>query len=57
MSDYVGHYILVCVGMGITAAGIMETRRVGPIVMCWLGQIVIALTLAHVLIDLREKIN
>jgi len=57
MSDYVGHYILVCVGMGITAAGIMETRKVGPIVMCWLGQMVIALTLAHVLIDLREKIN
>jgi len=57
MVDYVGHYILVCAGMGITAAGIMETRKVGPIVMCWLGQIVIALTLAHVLIDLREKIN
>lgn len=57
MSDYVGHYILVCAGMGITAAGIMETRRVGPIVMCWLGQMIIGLTLAHVLIDLREKIN
>lgn len=57
MELYIGNIILVLFGMGVTCAGIMETRAPLPIVLCWIGQMVVAGSLCHFLIDIGERIR
>ena len=56
MAEYLGHILLVIAGTGITCAGIMETRQALPIILCWIGQMIVAGSICHFVIDITAKV-
>ena len=62
MADFVGHIILVIVGMGIACGGYMEILErdrttLAPVLLGLIGLMVVGLTFAIGLIQLGEKIR
>lgn len=60
MADFLGHFLLCLLGLSMASGALMECltpRNIGPVVFGWAGLMLTALTLAHGLNTIMDKVQ